>query len=84
MHVYSVTVMTHVIPLEAGQSSQGTSEPITPGPIHHVLPNTGFLMDPYTWLSVWSICPNPSWNIQNRPQWMYKLLELPLVTNLSV
>ena len=25
-----MTVMTHVIALEAGQSSQGTSEPITP------------------------------------------------------
>ena len=31
---YSVTVMTHAIALEAGQSSQGTSEPITP-PINH-------------------------------------------------
>ena len=30
MHVYSVTVMTHVIALDAGQSSQGTFEPITP------------------------------------------------------
>ena len=29
-HMYSVTVMTHVIALEARQSSQGTSEPITP------------------------------------------------------
>ena len=28
--VYSVTVMTHVKALEAGQSSQGTSELITP------------------------------------------------------
>ena len=28
--VYSVTVMTHVKALQAGQSSQGTSEPITP------------------------------------------------------
>ena len=27
---YSVTVMTHVIALAAGQSIQGTSEPITP------------------------------------------------------
>ena len=30
IHVYSVTVMTHVIALEDGQSSQGISEPITP------------------------------------------------------
>ena len=30
MQVYSVTVMTHVIALEAGQSSKGTSEPVTP------------------------------------------------------
>ena len=30
IQVYSVTVMTHVKALEAGQSSQGTSEPITP------------------------------------------------------
>ena len=30
IHAYYVTVMTHVIALEAGQSSQGTSEPITP------------------------------------------------------
>ena len=29
IQVYSVTVMTHVIALEAGQSSQGTSKPIT-------------------------------------------------------
>ena len=28
--VYSVTVMTHVKALQAGHSSQGTSEPITP------------------------------------------------------
>ena len=30
IHVYSVTVMTLVKALQAGQSSQGTSEPITP------------------------------------------------------
>ena len=30
MQVYSVTVMTHVKALQAGHSSQGTSEPITP------------------------------------------------------
>ena len=30
IQVYSVTVMTHVKALEAGHSSQGTSEPITP------------------------------------------------------
>ena len=28
--VYSVTIMTHVKALQAGHSSQGTSEPITP------------------------------------------------------
>ena len=31
MQVYSVTVMTHFKALQAGHSSQGTSEPITPG-----------------------------------------------------
>ena len=30
IQVYSVTVMTHVIALQGGHSSQGTSEPITP------------------------------------------------------
>ena len=30
IQVYSVTVMTHVIALDAGQSIQGTFEPITP------------------------------------------------------
>ena len=29
IHVYSVTLMTHVKALQAGHSSQGTSEPIT-------------------------------------------------------
>ena len=33
IQVYSVTVMTHVKALQAGHSSQGTSEPITPAPI---------------------------------------------------
>ena len=45
MQVYSVTVMTHVKALQPGQSSQGTSEPITPalyvsdasGPYNHVV-----------------------------------------------
>ena len=31
IQVYSVSVMTHVKALQAGHSSQGTSEPITPG-----------------------------------------------------
>ena len=31
IQVYSVTVMTHVKALQAGHSSQGTSEPITTG-----------------------------------------------------
>ena len=31
VQVYSVTVVTHAIALEGGRSSQGTSEPITPG-----------------------------------------------------
>ena len=30
IQVYSVTVMTHVKALQAGHSSHGTSEPITP------------------------------------------------------
>ena len=34
IQVYSVNVMTHVIALEAGQSSQGTFEPITPVPVY--------------------------------------------------
>ena len=34
IQVYSVTVMTHVKALQAGHSSQGTSEPITPA--HHL------------------------------------------------
>ena len=33
IQVYSVTVMTHVKALQAGHSSQGTSEPITPAAI---------------------------------------------------
>ena len=33
IQVYSVTVMTHVKALQAGHSSQGTSEPITPANI---------------------------------------------------
>ena len=33
IQVYSVTVMTHIKVLQAGHSSQGTSEPITPAPI---------------------------------------------------
>ena len=32
IQVYSMTVMTHVKALQAGHSSQGTSEPITPAP----------------------------------------------------
>ena len=32
-----MTVVAHVIALEAGQSSQGTFEPITPGPSDHEL-----------------------------------------------
>ena len=32
IQVYFVTVMTHVKALQAGHSSQGTSEPITPAP----------------------------------------------------
>ena len=35
IQVYSVTVMTHVKALQAGYSSQGTSEPTTPGPADH-------------------------------------------------
>ena len=35
IQVYSVTVMTHVKALQAGHSSQGTSEPITPGNQNH-------------------------------------------------
>ena len=41
IQVYSVTVMTHVKALQAGHSSQGTSEPITPGPQLVVEPPQG-------------------------------------------
>ena len=37
IQVYSVTVMTHVKALQAGHSSQGTSEPITPAPQRKVV-----------------------------------------------
>ena len=37
VQVYSVTVMTHVKALQAGHSSQGTSEPITPAS-HKLIP----------------------------------------------
>ena len=37
IQVYSVTVMTHVKSLQAGHSSQGTSEPITPVPCQPVI-----------------------------------------------
>ena len=37
IQVYSVTVMTHVKALQAGHSSQGTSEPITPALFHYGL-----------------------------------------------
>ena len=42
IQVYSVTAMTHVKALQAGHSSQGTSEPITPvtaGDVIHGLHN---------------------------------------------
>ena len=42
---YSVTVMTHVIALEAGQSSQGTSEPIKVLEPH----DSGPGLDPRCW-----------------------------------
>ena len=48
IQVYSVTVMTHVKALQAGHSSQGTSEPITPDFIQvfclFVLPAFHFLL----------------------------------------
>ena len=37
IQVYSVTVITHVIALEAGQSSQETSEAITPAVFYHII-----------------------------------------------
>ena len=37
IQVYSVTVMTHVKALQAGHSSQGTSEPITPAPMNQMV-----------------------------------------------
>ena len=36
IQVYSVTVLTHVKALQAGHSSQGTSEHISPGIIIHL------------------------------------------------
>ena len=46
IQVYSVTVMTHVKALQAGYSSQGTSEPITPvltltAPVGYMKKTTG-------------------------------------------
>ena len=43
IQVYSVTVMTHVKALEAGQFSQGTSEPITPDTSPMVMVNICFV-----------------------------------------
>ena len=37
IHVYSVTVMTLVKALQAGHSSQGTSEPITPATVPEII-----------------------------------------------
>ena len=37
IQVYSVTVMTHVKALQAGHSSQGTSEPITPATVPGII-----------------------------------------------
>ena len=37
IQVYSVTVMTHVKALQAGQSSQGTSEPITGATVPEII-----------------------------------------------
>ena len=42
IQVYSVTVMTHVKALQAGHSSQGTSEPITPVSSELYRPNAKF------------------------------------------
>ena len=41
IQVYSVAVMTHVKALQAGHSSQGTSEPITPVLKYFVLYSAG-------------------------------------------
>ena len=41
IQVYSVTIMTHVKALQAGHSSQGTSESITPAPTPTPPPQTG-------------------------------------------
>ena len=51
IHVYSVTVMTHVKALQAGNSSQGTSEPITPV-LACLYENYPFL---WKWLQDWKI-----------------------------
>ena len=40
IQVYSVTVMTHVKALEAGQSSQGISEPFSPASLEMMLKPT--------------------------------------------
>ena len=45
IQVYSVTVMTHIKALQAGHSSQGTSEPITPAIVEIALPTQR--KDPY-------------------------------------
>ena len=69
IQVYSVTVMTHVKALQAGHSSQGTSEPITPVDmfLRHSTPRGrrfrtchrwNYRLMGYDWTSTWmlSIC----------------------------
>ena len=54
IQVYYVTVMTHVKALQAGHSSQGTSEPITPAripvskcdiPLYRAFPRNPFIIN---------------------------------------
>ena len=46
-----MTVMTHVKALEAGQSSQETSEPITPATLD-LYGSTALFVSPFSWLII--------------------------------
>ena len=52
IQVYSVSVVTHVMALDAGQSSQGTSEPITPASNTYNMCHNGHVINMYGVLMV--------------------------------
>ena len=57
IQVYSVTVMTHAKALQAGHSSQGTSEPITPAMLINDLNVTEELLISPPRISATSVVP---------------------------